>query len=253
LLEESGIESRLLWFDLGVTYGDFARHYEKAVKAFEEVEKISLERDDDWKYSEFYFYNGKALHNAGKHEKEKEILEIGRRLFPDRDALIQRQIICALSQDDTIAANEYIKFWKSLRLDLGHSEVSTESALGTIYYDANILDKAEVYLRNALEINPDIFIFVHFSSAPEIYPDILFPAHFSLASFLIDNEINIKYESGTWRDHFIKGFKLYKQGDTLEALEILKKSFDLKPSYSYPLDQLIQEVEQALANQKKEQ
>jgi TolB-like protein len=47
LLEKSGIESRLLWFDLGVTYYSFAEMYNKSLEAFEKVEEISLERGSD--------------------------------------------------------------------------------------------------------------------------------------------------------------------------------------------------------------
>ncbi|MCD6597275.1 MAG: hypothetical protein J7L04_06280, partial [Bacteroidales bacterium] len=104
LLEESGLESRLLWYDLGTTYSDFLWQYEKAVNAFEKVEEISLERGDHWEYEYFYLDFGKALHKAGKHEKENEIFELGLRLFPNntnkRD-ILWHQAICALSRKDT--------------------------------------------------------------------------------------------------------------------------------------------------------
>ena len=54
LLEKSGIESRLLWFDLGTTYYNFSEMYDKAVEAFEKVEEISVERGSVWKYDRYY-------------------------------------------------------------------------------------------------------------------------------------------------------------------------------------------------------
>jgi TolB-like protein len=88
LLEESGIESRLLWFDLGTTFYHVIQNFEKAVKAFEKVEEISLERDGEWENEFFYDSYGKALHEVGKHEKEKEISEIGLRFFPNSNGII---------------------------------------------------------------------------------------------------------------------------------------------------------------------
>jgi tetratricopeptide (TPR) repeat protein len=43
-LAESGINTRFLWSDLGVTYVDFLHQYEKAVTACEKVLQINPER-----------------------------------------------------------------------------------------------------------------------------------------------------------------------------------------------------------------
>ena len=99
LLEESGINSRLLWFDIGVTYlewyCDFPPQIEKTIKAFEKVMEISLERGGNWKYELFYSNYGKALHEAGEHEKEKGIYEIGQSFFPKSVEILRRQIVCS--------------------------------------------------------------------------------------------------------------------------------------------------------------
>ncbi len=83
LFEESGIQSRLLWFDLGITYTNFTDQYEKAVAAFDKVMQMSLERGGYWEYDRFYQEYGYALHKTGQHEKEKEIYNIGLSINPD--------------------------------------------------------------------------------------------------------------------------------------------------------------------------
>ena len=52
--EESGIQSRLLWFDLGLTYLSFTEQYEKAIEAFDKVMQMSMERGGYWEYDRFY-------------------------------------------------------------------------------------------------------------------------------------------------------------------------------------------------------
>ena len=116
LLEESGLESRLLWFDLGTTYLIMLRQFDKAIEAFEIVDEISLERDDDWKNEMFYSSYGEALHAVGNHEKEKEISEIGLQFFPDSYSIRINQAICALSLGDTTEANECFEEIKSIYL-----------------------------------------------------------------------------------------------------------------------------------------
>src|SRR4030042_6387703 len=60
--EESGINSRLLWYDLGVTYYGFPRQYDKAVLAFDKVMQMSLEKGSYWKYERYYEEYSWALH-----------------------------------------------------------------------------------------------------------------------------------------------------------------------------------------------
>jgi tetratricopeptide (TPR) repeat protein len=108
LLAESGINTRLFWFDLGVTYHDFPMQYEKAVSAFEKVMEISRERGSDWKFEIFYDRYGDALHKIGRHKEEQELYDIGLNVLPDNSTIISRRIICLLSQGDTISANSYL-------------------------------------------------------------------------------------------------------------------------------------------------
>ncbi len=245
LLEKSGIESRLLWFDLGVTYYDYPQQYEKAVEAFEKVEEISLERGGDWAYAPFYDWYGRALHKVGKHDKEKEIYEIGLRFFPNSAYITFKQAVCALSQGNTSKANECLEKFKSIFKEMGYSEARLEYNLGRIYEEANIIDKAEEHYRNAYELNPQDKWTIYY-----------------LARLLINNDINVDegmelIQKGLelYPDNHgflpAKGWGCYKQGKFEEALQILRKAEEKWASFHYELHQHIQEVEQALANQNK--
>ena len=244
LLEESGTESRLYWFNLGFTYNEYLQLYEKAVEVFEKIEKINLERGGDWKYVNFYHIYGRALHKTGKHEKEKEISEIGEKLFPDRGRIKINKAICALSCSDTAKANEYVaKFISILREQYGYSEAIVELAVGSfIYKEANIFDEAEKHLRNAYALDPQ--------SIDVIY---------NLADLLIHNDDNVdegmqliqkglELEPDFWGFFRIKGWSYYKQGRLDEAIQLLKRAEEKSLEFHYELHQQIQEVEQALGS-----
>jgi len=244
LLEESGIESRLLWFDLGVTYYSFPQQNEKAVEAFEKVEEISLERGGDWEYELFYREYGRALHKVGKHKEEKELYKIGLSIFPDNGWITFRQAVCALSQGDTEAI-EYVEKIRSIMNNYGFKESVQEYYLGSLYEEANIIDKAEEHRRNAYELNPQDVWTIYY-----------------LARLLINNDINLdegmeliqkalKIEPDNTNFLRRKGWGYYKQGKYEEAIELLRKVEEKEISYVTLTYQYIQEVEQALANQNK--
>ncbi len=243
LLEEFEIESRLYWFNLGVMYSYLLQQYDKGIKAFEKVEEINLERGGDWKYVNYYYLYGSALHNAGKHEKEKEISEIGAKLFPGWARITMNQAICALWRGDTIEANLYLRESKSICIKFGFSKSWIENSLGSIYQEANIIDQAEVHFRNAYKLNPQNI-----------------DAISSLANLLIDNDINVDagmelIQKGLEIDpddpKFLqgKGWGFYKQGKFEEAEKLLKMAKEKSLEFNYDLYQKIQEVEQILASQ----
>jgi tetratricopeptide (TPR) repeat protein len=245
LLEKSGIESRLLWFDLGVTYQGFPQQYEKAVEAFEKVEEISLERGGDWEYELYYDWYLYTLHKVGKHDKEKEISEIGLKFFPDSWRIIWNQAVCALSMGDTTKANELIEKFRSIRKEEGRSESVIERDIGIIFKQADIIDKAEVHLRKAYELERE--------NVNRI---------FNLAYHLIKYDINV-YEGMEMVQKgleinpddlnllAVKGLGYHKLGKYEEALQLYKMVDEKFLLFNYELYQLIQEAEQALANQNK--
>jgi tetratricopeptide (TPR) repeat protein len=245
LFEKSGINSRLLWFDLGVTYHDFPHQYEKSIEAFDKVMQISLERGGNWEYELFYKWYGSALHKVGNHNKEKEIYQIGLSFFPNSPDILYNQAVCALSLSDTTEANEFITKFRSRHQELSSSAFDIEGMIGWMYSDANITDKAEVHFRKAHEQKPQKTWWI-----------------FSLAQLLINNDINIEEGMELVQkglniqpdNSFLlwaKGRGLYKQGNYEEAVQLLKSVQEKFVSFQYELNQHLQEAEQALANKNK--
>ena len=251
MLEGSGIESRWLWYDIGATY-NFVQQYEKSINAFEKVMTISHERGGYWKHMTFYLQYSKALHNTGRHKEEKEIYRTYQSLFPDNKEILGNITTCFLTTGDTTKANESIIKIKSF-YNKGLTELrNLDMALGTIYRDAKIFTKAEKYFRKAYEAD-----LLANDSIQKPYIE----SGYNLAQVTIENGSNLKtgmdivnknLETDPENSLFLglKGWGLFKQGNYSEALRYLKMS-DQKSLYlDFEVNQHIQEVEKAIADQK---
>jgi tetratricopeptide (TPR) repeat protein len=230
-----------MWWQQGLNYYRI-HQYEKAIQYFEKA----LEADRQWdarsKWPYLYTLPGEVYHKLGNHNREKEIYELGLSILPDRPEIIFRQAICALSQGDMTEAERLITKYLSLRKEEGMSESDIMNTLGSIYQEANVPDKAEVYFRNAYDLEPQ--------NSLRIY---------QLAYHLINYDINVDegmelIEKGLEQypenpDLIqVKGWGFYKQGKPEEAMQLLKKAEEKNIVFNRRLYQQIQEVEQAIAN-----
>jgi tetratricopeptide (TPR) repeat protein len=246
LLAESGINTRLLWSDLGVTYVDFLQQFEKAIAAFEKVIEINLERGSDWKFITFWDQFLKALHKAGSHEREKEISDIGLSAIPNSSNWIYyRMAVCALSQGKIAEANEVLVKYRAKHKELGTSESSLELFLGQMYEEANIMDQAEMHFRKAYELSPQRIGWNQ-----------------ELARFLIYHDINVDegmeiiskgLQNWPENEYFLqlKGWGLYKQAKYEESVQLLSIMWDKSIGFNTELYNHLNEARQALANQNK--
>ncbi len=245
LVAESGINTRLFWSDIGVTYVDFLRQYEKAIAAFEKVMEINLERGNDWKVDFFYDRFLWALHEVGNHEREKEISDIGLSVFPNSNYILYRMAVCALSHGKTAEADEILVKYRAKHKELGTDESLLEVYLGNLYEEANILDEAEKHFRKLYEQNPQR------------------PGRkYQLARFLINNDINIDegmelinkaLEALPEEELYlqVKGWGCYKQGKYEEAVQLLSKASEQDLYFVIDRYNQLQEAKKALANQNK--
>jgi len=194
-----------------------------------------------------YFLLGDALHKLGEHEKEKEILALGNRVFPNAIMIQQHQAICAYSHGRIQEAEDILVEYKSIRQNILHcTEAMVSSGIGAIYSQSGQIAKAEAYYRDAIKQDPTNLYWVY-----------------EFAWFLIDKEIDVE-EGLELADEIIadspeywpaidaKGWALYKLGRHEEALELPKDSWDLKFAYSHTGFLHIQEVEKSVARQNKE-
>jgi tetratricopeptide (TPR) repeat protein len=235
------------WYLLGCEYYSIDQYKDAAVY-FEKALDICKKWETNFMNPELYELLGDSYHKVDEHKKEKEVYELGLDLFPDDVDIIQHQAICALSQGETDEADVYIKKYKSSRnnRDLW-SESRILSGVGIIYSEANLFDEAETSYRQALKLDPQ---------NPELIN--------VLAWFLINNDINVdegleliqealEFRPDIYYLQHTKAWGLYKEGKYEESLELLEKSWDLKPYYVHEHYLNIQEVEQALARQESEQ
>ncbi len=244
LLEKAGIESRLLWFDLRVTYYNFSAMYDKAIEAFEKVEEISLERGSDWKYDRYYRSYCEALLLADKPEEAKRISEKGLQVNPDNAWMLDYQCSSNIMLGDTIAAEKSISELRSYVKKHNYPESTEEFAVGYVYLWGKDTIAAEKHWRKAYYLDPENLNRI-----------------FNLSVVLIRSGINIKEglelaEKGLKIDPnrdfllWMKGLALHKSGKYDEALIILKEADEKGIGYNKELKKDIKEVEQAVASQK---
>jgi len=228
--------------------------WQNAIDAFEkgiELNKQIGGKFKLWIWS--YILLGNAYHEIGEHKKEMEIYEDGLQLWPNEEPqIIYCQAICALSQGDTIEAYELITKFRSVIKEENRSVPYTEYRIGLIYQEADHFEKAQEHYQLAIKSEPaDIYTIW---------------AMDDLAYLLINNDINIS-EGMTLIDRAFKtnpsdeellaniydtkGWGLYKEGNYKQAFEHLKKGWNLRPYYDHKHFLHIQEVEKAVANQKK--
>jgi len=245
LLSQSNIKSRLIIFDIGLTYTNFAL-YTEAIQEFEKIMEINAEWGENWKNAIFYkgsssIRGHNAYHECGKHERENEIYEIGLSLFPNDVDIISRQAICALSRGDSVVANNYIKKIVTLLNESNKSEVEITRHLGSIYESAKFFDKAEKKYKRALEIDPNNLWISYFLIQMLIVNDINIVGAMNMNQKILDQHPDdIRFMK-------LKGLGFLKQGRFEEALILLKKWEDVY-AFEEETDQFILEAERAVAN-----
>jgi len=233
-------------FMLGMAYLGL-NQYDKGIPEY----KKALEIYNKWglkpSYTGTYSHLGPAYHKTGQYLKEKELYKKAEIDFPDNPSLIYSQAVLSLSEGNISEANRYIDKYTSIRKEESVPEVNIISSLAGIYSDADILDKAEEYYRQALSLEPEN------------------PARINnLAYFLIDKDRNINegmelayraLKSNPDNHNFLntEGWGLYKQGKYIEALEVLQKSWDLRMKnaiYNHEAFLHLEAAKKAVAGQK---
>ena len=164
---------------------------------------------------------------------------------PDFPDIIYRQASCALSLGDTLRAGGFIKKYLSIyKEQSGYTESQLKSVLGNLYSDAGILNKAEQYFRQALNLNPEN----HFRLS-------------DLAGFLIKENINVEegmelvnraleLSPDNYNYQYTKGLGLLKKGNYTEALDLLEKSWIQRSDYNHDHYLTIQATKKAVAEPK---
>ena len=229
-------------YNLAVTYMKL-KLYEQAIYEYEKELGIYNKWGVQPRWVLSYTFLGEAYHKSGLYKKENKLYRNAEKYFPESPDLIRRQAILSLSLNKSRKANEYLKKYISDQKAKSLSEADIAFDLALIYSEANLFDKAEKYYREALSLKPDNLTLLN-----------------DLAFFLIDKDRNIKEGLGLVDKAYMlgldefnyadaKGLGLYKQGKYEEALKLLERSWELKPSYDHELYLHIEAARKAVAGQ----
>jgi len=210
----------------GLTYTD-QQYYDKAIPEFER----SLSIYDQWEVTPPWVHSytslGEAYNKTGQYGKEKKLYRKAEKEFPGDIAILSNKAVLALKTDKSKTADECIEKYISALKEMSYSESAIARNLGSIYLDAGMIQKAEEKYRDALSMQPGNASFMN-----------------NLAYLLIDKEINIeeglelagkalRSEPENYLYLDTKGWGLYRQGKYEEALNYIKKSWELKPIYNH--------------------
>jgi tetratricopeptide (TPR) repeat protein len=254
--------SRLNWFWLGSTYKQIEQH-EEALLAFQQILKLN-KKFGPWRNQLFYEDLGVTYLQLKKYRKAQKLLKEGAILLPNVTEISRIQAVCALMQNDSKSAHQYIDQFKSSYRNVRNNyykEAWLTANEGKIYFDAGQIDRAEELLRQALDmrlaegpakdtLNPGnhLFWYYHLLGDLLIEDKALFEEgmDYLQKTMLLVKEVYPKYHP--FLLHSL-GESYYKQGNYTEALQALKEADENMSMYDHNRYQLIGEVEQALASQ----
>ncbi len=254
--------SRFNWLWLGISY-NLMEKYDEAILSFEEIQNLN-DQLGPWKNQHYYIYFGNAYQKLEKYNKAQNTYKKGAVLFPESDGILREQAICALIQNDTAAANQYLD---KIRNVLINQRIVPESLISAqyarVFQSAGKIKKAEEMIRLALEMR--------LSQGPEIDTinsgNNLYWYYDILGNLLIEYDINIEegmeycqlaydLSNEAYLDYhpfvlFPLGLGNYKLGKYQEALKYFKMAEERMALYYHRLHELILETEKALASQNK--
>lgn len=209
-----------IYYELGRIYVAL-NQYDKATGVMTKVFDIYKKWDSKPRWVNDYIMLGFSYHKTGEYKKEKKLYKKAEKDFPDIFSITQRQAILALTEKDTVAANQYIeKFLNFVEGD--YPEVSIMFGLAWIYTEGGYLDEAEECYRKAISLEPENPSCLNNLGWFLIHED----RNIEEGMELMDKALTIKPKSYLYLDN--KGEGLYKQGKYNKALELLQKSWDLR-------------------------
>ena len=232
---------------LGLTYNDLGQH-DKAIIELEKYLDIVRRWGKDYLKNNVAFgLLGIAYHKTGQFKKEKKIYAESDKYSPDFDWIFFRKAILAFSEKDSALARKYIEKFISRKKENSPSAADINSDLGVIYWASGMPDKAEEYYRKNLELEPEntgrliglANFFIENNRKLDAVSELM-----DKAMKLAKNKVDFYNYMNT------KGWALYKQGKTKEAMGILQKCWDEAPYKLYPIRSHYEEVKKAVGSQK---
>jgi len=244
-LENTGVNSVILWLDLGLTYWDLMGEDLKAARALERVKEISRRRGGEIRIKEYYIYYVRVLHNLGKHNHAKRISKAGLHIFPGNLSIISNLVVSCLSSGKEKESRTYLDLLQSTCEDYGLGEDYVKELTGRIYRDAGMKEEAISIYRDLIDQKP-------------------FQVRYwnELGLLLIEDEATLEegYELIKKTVVLTRGDRMFlwsmglacKQMENYEeALKYLRQSQELSPLYSPQRQKIITGLEQNISRQNK--
>ena len=225
------------YYTLGWVYYNTGQ-WENAIEAFEDGLKVKEQIGKSYKLWIYYYtLLGRAYSETGEYEEAIEAFDAGLDVWPGDPQIINWKAISAISFRDSSTADTCITALKNTARSKGWPDAELASWIASCYDSGGEPSKAEELYSVAIELYPD-------------HPDI----RSNYARFLIKNDINVEKgieliqpllsgHPDSYEYMFIYGSGLYKKGAYKDAIEILQKAWNLRPTYDHEHFQLLAELE----------
>jgi len=235
--------SRPFLYLLGLTYYS-VEQYTRAVEPLEKALALSDQWGSGWVWVHVYMVLGRAYHELGRHEREIEVYEKGLSVLPNRPMLLSSLASEFIFLGDSIQVDVYLTRFKTIHDERGWPQGQRLKSLGDIYRRAGDVEQAQRLWRQALATDPQQSTVIN-----------------SLASLLIDHDLEVdegialaakalELEPENYAIMDTYGWGLYKQGKYTEAVEVLERAWELRPSYSHDHYQHLEAARDAVAGKK---
>ena len=242
MMYEAALHSRFLWFDLAVTSTNFMDDYEKALMAFEKLEDLNRQWEDDWKYDRYYQEYAWTLLMADRPEEVDRITDIGLRINPKNGWLVLAKGAAGIMMHDTAAIQRYKEEVRSLAIEYyGVTEAYTEHIMGEMHCWAKDTIGAVGYFRKAYDMGRFNSLFMLIRCQLE--------SNMNIDECLRLSEHYIEQRPESWNGLYLKGLALHQMGRHREALDLFREVEERSLGYHKWLQSNIREAERALAGQ----
>ncbi|MGM0473143.1 MAG: hypothetical protein ACQERV_03275, partial [Bacteroidota bacterium] len=215
MMYEAALHSRFLWFDLAVTSTNFMDDYENALIAFEKLEDLNRQWEDDWKYDRYYQEYAWTLLMADRPGEVDRITDIGLGINPKDGWLVLAKGAARIMMNDTAAVQRIKEEARSLALEYyGATEADNEHYMGEMHCWAKDTTGAVDYFRRAYEMGRFNSLFILIKCQLQ--------SNMNIDECLRLSEYYIEQRPESWNGLYLKGLSLHKLGRHREALDLFR-------------------------------
>ena len=243
LMYDATLHSRLLLFDLAITYESFLDDYARSIDAFEKIESLNETWQDNWRYERYYQGYVFSLLMEERPDDAVRIIEKGLEVNPDNDWLKLAQGAVYIMKEDSAGINaseEWVR--KEVRAE-GYGPWAGEHYMGVMYCWAKDSLTASHYFRKAWEIDPErtnsLGLLIACQLESNVNPE----------ECLRLSEIRLRKLPDSVLSWYYKGYSLYKLGRYEEALVCLGEAKKREIGFWVSINKYISKAEQALSRQ----